>query len=391
MGFFGSLLQGMGAGVGGGIIGGLANGISGAVSGLFGPSIYKQRDIQKQLMNHQAKLSFDYGEKAADSAFDRNMKMYERQFEDQSYETQRKRMEDAGLSVGLMYGGGGAGGGGGASTSGQPQGGVEVSGGSAPNMAAMQQASTAASELGMRAIAFTKDQNLKDAQINELNAKAEAARASAGLETEKKISEVQLRDTIREKLTQEGAKLFFENVKWKFDHATNGQSKVEENHWLYGGGIIDPESNRVRRDLAEVAKATAQAGALNEQSALYKAMTGTEGAKQEELASQVVANIINAMAARTNANAQMKRAGASEKMATAAEKSAEAAKMNAEIRKELTPSEKELNEARAKAQQLANGDETTWRSLMYDAIKIAGAVSGAKQEVMQEMMMILAL
>lgn len=117
-----------------GLTGGLASGISGAVSGLTGligqigakkrmKELAKyQTDLQKELNEQAAELNYEYGEKAAENAYARQMEMYNRSYADQSYSAMRKQMEDAGLSVGLMYGKGGASGGGAGSTSGAPQG-----------------------------------------------------------------------------------------------------------------------------------------------------------------------------------------------------------------------------------------------------------------------------
>ena len=64
---------------------------------------------------------YQYGEKAAENAYNRQLAMYQRSYEDQSYKAMVEQMEDAGLSVGLMYGGSGSGGGAGA-MSGAPKG-----------------------------------------------------------------------------------------------------------------------------------------------------------------------------------------------------------------------------------------------------------------------------
>ena len=56
-------------------------------------------------------LQYNYGQQAADAEYKRNIQMWK----DTNFGAQRAEMEDAGLSVGLMYGNGGAGG---ASTSG---------------------------------------------------------------------------------------------------------------------------------------------------------------------------------------------------------------------------------------------------------------------------------
>ena len=50
-------------------------------------------------------LQYNYGQQAADAEYKRNLQMWK----DTNFGAQRAEMEDAGLSVGLMYGGSGAG------------------------------------------------------------------------------------------------------------------------------------------------------------------------------------------------------------------------------------------------------------------------------------------
>ena len=126
MGFFGNLIKGVAGGVVGGVSGGISGGISSTVGGAFSGIGRKKREqrqlkMQKELNEQVAQLNYDYGEKSAENAYARQMEMYERSYEDQSYSAMRQQMEDAGLSVGLMYGGNGSGGGQG-STVGAPQG-----------------------------------------------------------------------------------------------------------------------------------------------------------------------------------------------------------------------------------------------------------------------------
>lgn len=114
------------------------------------------------------------------------MEMYERSYQDQSYNAMRKQMEDAGLSIGLMYGGGGTGGTGGATT-GAPQGetgGAEA--GRADGAAAQQAAAIQQAQMGLGLVSMKKDLAMKDAQIDEINAAAAKQRAEAAHITEQK-------------------------------------------------------------------------------------------------------------------------------------------------------------------------------------------------------------
>lgn len=208
MGWFGDALKSAGTAAADGMTGGLASGISGVISGLFGgigakKRLKRQVEAQKELNEQAAQLNYEYGEKAAENAYNRQMQMYERSYNDQSYSAMRKQMEDAGLSVGLMYGGSGAGGAGGATT-GAPQG--ETGGaqaGQADSPAAQQAAAIEQAKLGLGLVSMKKDLALKDAQIEEINATAEAKRAEAGLTAEKKITEVQTRQPLIDKFNAE--------------------------------------------------------------------------------------------------------------------------------------------------------------------------------------------
>lgn len=267
MGLFGDILNTAQRydGIGMGISSGLQAGIGNAVGSIFGlgynQRLKKQIKAQKQLMDHSAKLSYDYNELAAQNAFQRQMEMYERSYQDQSYSAMRKQMEDAGLSVGLMYGGSGSGGGEG-STSGAPQGQATVSGGNAnASIADIVQMGG----LGLQLKGLQKDLQLKDAQINEINATAEAKRAEAGLTSEKKITEIQSREAFIEELKQRGMSEWIKNVqeRWKSFAGkdwggTEGETnKYGEKNDVYGFyGIA--ENSYVREEQAvKIAKAWA--------------------------------------------------------------------------------------------------------------------------------------
>lgn len=93
---------------------------SGALNaGMNALTMGAQRRNQEKLMDKQANIN----EQAADAALAREMQMYDYTYQKQSYAAQRKQLEDAGLSVGLMYGGGAAGAGMGVGGS-APQGGT---------------------------------------------------------------------------------------------------------------------------------------------------------------------------------------------------------------------------------------------------------------------------
>lgn len=77
----------------------------------------------------RARINYEYGEKAAQNAFKRQMQLYQISKQDNSPEARRQQLEDAGMSVGLMYGGGGMAGGGAGSTTGAQMGATGTSAG----------------------------------------------------------------------------------------------------------------------------------------------------------------------------------------------------------------------------------------------------------------------
>ena len=101
----GSVIPGIGTTVGGIIGGGL-----GLLGGLFGDgnSTKQQKELMDRAWEYEKEgmgIQYQYGQMAANEAQRRNLEMWN----STNFEQQRKHMENAGLSVGLMYGGGGAG------------------------------------------------------------------------------------------------------------------------------------------------------------------------------------------------------------------------------------------------------------------------------------------
>lgn len=100
----GNAIPGIGTAVGGIIGGGL-----GLLGGLFGGDGKKdQEKLMEKAWEYEKEgmgMQYQYGQMAANEAQKRNLEMWEAT----NFEQQRKHMENAGLSVGLMYGGSGAG------------------------------------------------------------------------------------------------------------------------------------------------------------------------------------------------------------------------------------------------------------------------------------------
>lgn len=101
----GSAIPGIGTAVGGIIGGGL-----GLLGGLFGSgnSTKQQKELMDKAWEYEKEgmgMQYQYGQMAANEAQRRNLEMWN----STNFEQQRQHMENAGLSVGLMYGGSGAG------------------------------------------------------------------------------------------------------------------------------------------------------------------------------------------------------------------------------------------------------------------------------------------
>lgn len=101
------------SGAGGAIIG-AGLGMAGSALGIGNK---QQRKQQNRLNEDAMAINDKYSAIAEQRAYNRQKEMYERTYQDESPEAKRKQLEDAGLSVGLMYGGSGGMGGAGQASS----------------------------------------------------------------------------------------------------------------------------------------------------------------------------------------------------------------------------------------------------------------------------------
>lgn len=100
------------AGLTGAVTGGIGSIVSGGlglIGGLFkkgNNSLKDQQKLMQQAWEYEKEgmgLQYNYGQQAADAEYKRNLQMWK----DTNFGAQRAEMENAGLSVGLMYGNGG--------------------------------------------------------------------------------------------------------------------------------------------------------------------------------------------------------------------------------------------------------------------------------------------
>lgn len=252
----------------------MSTGISGAIGaglGLLGSigagrrqrkAIEAQKNAQKELNEQAASLNYEYGEKAAENAYQRQLAMYQRSYEDQSYKTMVKQMEDAGLSVGLMYGGSGSGGGAGA-MSGAPK--ADTGGavaGQAANAAALMEVENQRKSLALQQASMAKDIQLKDAEIR-LKEKEADKTGKEALYTE---ALTQTENTLREARAHrefwEGRLSWLENIRKQFEDVVapseNGELSATED--LYGNYEIISKAIGTASKAASVLKVMAEIG-----------------------------------------------------------------------------------------------------------------------------------
>ena len=297
--------------------GGLTSGLTGAITSLFGGDD-KQLEMQKELNEQAAELNYEYGEKAAENAYRRQLAMYERSYQDQSYRAMRKQMEDAGLSVGLMYGGSGSGGGQG-EMSGAPQGATGgAQAGRAPTAIERQMANMQLSQLALTMENLKADVNVKKTVQEKNLAEAEAARANAGLTTEEKITETQRRDALIEELIQRGMTQWIENIV-KMRAAINDPNEVIEGskrdqygqpasydiyeNSVYGKFKYNYGSMLDKEQAYTVLKTAADTAASNERANLNEALANLNNEKKKYYWAEVLSALTRADAAATTAAA----------------------------------------------------------------------------------------
>lgn len=252
----------------------ISTGISGAIGaglGLLGSigagkrqkkAIEAQKNAQKELNEQAASLNYEYGEKAAENAYERQLAMYNRSYEDQSYKAMVKQMEEAGLSVGLMYGGNGSGGGAGA-MSGAPK--ADTGGavaGQAANAAALIEVENQRKALALQQASMAKDIQLKDAEI-ELK-KKEAEKVGKDTLYTEALTETEniLRNAKAHREFWEGRLSWIENLRKQFEDVTTPSEDGELNATddMYGNYEIISKAIGTASKAASIFKVIAETG-----------------------------------------------------------------------------------------------------------------------------------
>lgn len=252
----------------------MSTGISGAIGaglGLLGSigagkrqrkAIEAQKNAQKELNEQAASLNYEYGEKAAENAYERQLAMYNRSYEDQSYKAMVKQMKEAGLSVGLMYGGNGSGGGAGA-MSGAPK--ADTGGaiaGQAANAATLMEVENQRKALALQQASMAKDIQLKDAEIELKKKEAEKAGKESLYTAALTETENILRNAKAHREFWEGRLSWIENLRKQFEDiitpSEDGELNATED--MYGNYEIISKAIGAASKAASVLKTIAETG-----------------------------------------------------------------------------------------------------------------------------------
>lgn len=228
------------------IIGSLIAGGIAAVSAI-GSAISRNKQ-QKRALAQQKELNadqFQYNEAAADNALDRQLALNE----SQNYQNQVQDAKDAGLSVGLLYGGGGAGGaGGGRASSGS------VSGSSAPEG---DTEVLGAAALGLDAQRVKNEWELQKAEKEKIKAETEQIKEETASSIERSPIENEL-------LSQQAISAYIDNIRKEFENT--GEEVGYQGKYV--DVFISNKGNFSKQQAADIAKAVSEADKNNAAAAL---------------------------------------------------------------------------------------------------------------------------
>lgn len=289
------------------VVGQAAGGLLGEITGSNKRAEKRQLENQMKLNESAAGTNYKYNEMAAEEAFARSMKMYDREFQDNTPEAQRKRLEEAGLNTALMYGG--AGSTGGANV------GQMAQGGGASGAAQAGQATRAAEKRQMDIMQQAQAMQIAklSSEIDVNESQAELNRAGAKKGTEEATTTEQVREVFIEELRQRGMERWMENLKRDYE-MTNTADNVNEKgvttykNKVYGEQSINSNAMVNQSKAAEIAEAW---GAATNNQAMSELNTERKRGYWTELLNAT----IQAEASRSQADSAKVRAAA-EKLST---------------------------------------------------------------------------
>lgn len=246
-----------------------------------------QLEQQKKLTDIQKNANFETMDKSQEMQMDFFNHTFGMQSKYDSAEEQVKRLKEAGLNPALMYSGGNAGGAGG--TTGGAQG-MAVSSGHASDESARK-----ANDMQSQGMALQLAKLASEVEVNK--SVAEVNKANAGLSGAKTTTEEQQRQSLVEKLTQEGIGKYLENVSehWKITGEKesgldyNGSGKGL-NAVMSEKGFIGQEAvNLITKGLADIGNTNAQALLTNNKAQGYFQELVNETAKANAAGIQAAA------------------------------------------------------------------------------------------------------
>lgn len=253
----------------GSLLGGGLAGAAGQGLGLLGnigagkrsrKLLQQQEEAQRRLNEQNAELNYQYGEQAADAAHQRSLGLLAAETEANSYTNQVADLQNAGLNVGLLYGG--AGGGGGASAGGGAQGGgAGNQRGQAPNYLEIEAERTARKLASAELTRTINESRLVNAEKEKTLAEAENLREQT--DTSKELTPIQ-----KEVLRQEGIQKLIEVARENGKLSGTGGNQEYYNDTLEWAININHESHYQRELEGDIAKLAGEIEGINIKNAL---------------------------------------------------------------------------------------------------------------------------
>ena len=175
-------------------------------------------------------------------------------------------------------------------------------------------ADTQRAELGLRMQMQRKDLELKDAQINQVNATAEKERAEAANITEKKITEMQTREWIVRGAKELSKKDWIQNIRSQYEDEQSVEDKNDVTYHddQFGEYNIVYKGTRTQQQRADVLKTIGETNNNEAQAAAAKALANLNNQKalgywRELQIEMVKGNALATMAAAKKLEAETKK------------------------------------------------------------------------------------
>lgn len=194
-------------------------------------ALAQQKDLNKE--------SYEYGEMAADNALERQLVLNE----SENYQNKVEDAKEAGLSVGLLYGGGGIGGSGGGRAS-------QGSGGNGVGVPEEQQQFDAAA-LGLEAQRIRIDQRLAKAEVEKTEAETENLK-------EQTATSMELTPIQNVLMNQQAMSQWIDNVRKLYENEGGGDKEYYSGDESGYQTIIKEAGNFNRQQAADIAKALSE-------------------------------------------------------------------------------------------------------------------------------------